>query len=117
MERYKSLETLRSAVRIEQQEELGRTQRCAEFMKTMEAFRKNEGPAPSAEAFKQWCEDVQRRRALHRLKSDARDSAWQAPRQAPCATASNASSPSSLSRSASNGALGTPISESTVINR
>jgi hypothetical protein len=114
MERYKSLETLRSAVRIEQQEELGRTQRCAEFMKTMEAFRKKEGPAPSAEAFKQWCEDVQRRRALHRLKSDAQDSAWQAPGQAPCA---NASSQSSLSRSASNGALGTPTSESTVINR
>jgi hypothetical protein len=101
MDKSTSLEILRSAVQIEQQEALDRTRRYAAFMKQMEAFQKGEGPAPSTEAFEQWCEDVQRRQALFRLISGAHDPPWDAPE--PCAVAS---SQSSLSYPAGNGALG-----------
>lgn len=67
----RTLETLRAAVRVEQHEELERTRRYKAFMHKMADFQKGAGPAPAAEEFQQWCEDVEHRLALRRLEAGA----------------------------------------------
>jgi hypothetical protein len=73
MANSKIMETLRAAVRVEQHEELERTRRYTAFMQKMVAFQKGVGPAPTPEAFQQWCEDVEHRLALRRLEAGIHD--------------------------------------------
>ena len=69
MTNSKSMEMLRAAIRIERYDEFQRSRRYVAFTQKMMDFQKGKGPAPTPEAFQQWCEDVERRLALRRLEA------------------------------------------------